>query len=86
MSEGTPGLKARVAEEMKRALKGGDKTRLMALRMLATSITNREKEVIHELSDDEVREVAAKDVKRRSEAVEAYEGAGREDLAAKERE
>ena len=85
MSEGTSSLKARVAEEMRRALKAGEKLPLGTLRMLSAAVTNREKDVLHELSDDEVREVAAKEVKRRNEAIEAYEAAGREDLAARER-
>jgi uncharacterized protein YqeY len=83
---GDPTLKTRVHDEKTAALKAGDKVRLGALRMLATSITNREKEVLHELSDDEVREVAGKEVKRRTESIEAFEGAGRNELADKERE
>lgn len=79
-----PSLKAQVHDEMTAALKAGDKIRLGALRMLATAITNREKEVLHELSDDEVREVAAREVKRRTESVEAFEKGGRADLVEKE--
>jgi hypothetical protein len=81
----TSNLKSQLDEEIKRALKAGDKVRLGALRMLSASVTNREKEVLHELSDDELREVAAREVKRRTESIEAFEGAGREELAAKER-
>jgi uncharacterized protein YqeY len=81
---GDPTLKIRVHEEMTAALKAGDKVRLGALRMLVTSITNREKEVLHELSDDEVREVAAREVKRRTESIEAFERGGRADLVEKE--
>jgi uncharacterized protein YqeY len=53
--------------------------------MLAAEITNREKDVLHELSDDEVREVAGKEVKRRTESIEAFDAAGRTELADKER-
>ncbi len=81
---GDPTLKAQVHEQMTAALRVGDKVRLGALRMLAASITNREKEVLHELSDEEVREVAAKEVKRRTESIEAFESAGRTELAEKE--
>jgi uncharacterized protein len=81
---GDPTLKAQVHEQMTAALRVGDKVRLGALRMLAASITNREKEVLHELSDEEVREVAAKEVKRRSESIEAFQSAGRTELAQKE--
>jgi uncharacterized protein len=82
---GDPTLKARVHEQMTAALRAGEKVRLGALRMLAASITNREKEVMRELSDDEVREVAGKEVKRRAESIEAFESAGRTELADKER-
>jgi uncharacterized protein YqeY len=82
---GDPTLKAQVHEQMTAALRAGDKLRLGALRMLAASITNREKEVLHELSDEEVREVASKEVKRRTESIEAFASAGRTELAEKER-
>jgi uncharacterized protein len=82
---GDPTLKAQVHEQMTAALRAGDKVRLGALRMLAASITNREKEVLRELSDEEVREVASKEVKRRTESIEAFASAGRTELAEKER-
>lgn len=82
---GDAGLKATVHDQMTTALKSGDKVRLGALRMLAAAITNREKDVRHELSDDEVREVAGKEVKKRTESIEAFEAAGRMELAERER-
>ena len=82
---GDPTLKIQVHEQMTAALRAGEKVRLGALRMLASSITNGEKEVMRELSDDEVREVAGKEVKRRTESIEAFESAGRTELADKER-
>jgi hypothetical protein len=82
---GDPTLKEQVREQMTASLRAGDKLRLGALRMLAAAITNREKEVLHELSDDEVREVAGKEVKKRSESIEAFGSAGRTELAEKER-
>jgi uncharacterized protein YqeY len=78
-------LKDQLHEQMTSALKAGERTRLGALRMLAAAITLREKEVLHDLSDDEVREVAGKEVKKRSESIEAFEQAGRQELADKER-
>lgn len=80
-----PTLKERLADEMKDALRAGEKVRLGALRMLSAAVTNREKELRHELSDDEIREVAAKEMKKRTESIEAFEGAGRLELAEKER-
>jgi uncharacterized protein YqeY len=81
-----PTLKERLGAEITAALRSGEKVRLGALRMLSAAITNREKEIRHELSDDEVRDVAAKETKKRGESIEAFEGAGRLELAEKERE
>jgi uncharacterized protein YqeY len=78
-------LKVRIREDMTQALKAGDKARLGALRLLSAAITNREKELRHELSDEEVREVAAKEAKKRTESIEAFDAAGRSELAARER-
>ena len=85
MAEGDS-LKARLAEEIKDALRKGEKVRLGALRLLSASVKNREVELRREVTDEEFVEVAGREVKRRNEAVEAYEKAGREELAAKERE
>jgi uncharacterized protein YqeY len=79
-------LKARVADEMRAALKGRERIRLSALRLLAASIKNREVELGHALTDEEVVEVATREVKRRQEAIEAFERAGRSDRVAQERE
>ena len=51
-------LKTQIQTQMTEALKAGDKVRLGALRMLSAAITNSEKDVMHDLRDDEVREVA----------------------------
>lgn len=82
-----PTLKAQVTEDMRTALKAGDKLRLGALRMFLAAIQNKEVEGARarELSDDEVRELAAREVKKRTESMEAFEAAGRDELADKER-
>jgi len=82
-----PSLKTQITDEMKAAMKSGDKVRLGALRMFLAAIKTKEVEgaTARELSDDEVRQVAAKEVKKRSESIEAFEHAGRDELAAKER-
>ena len=81
----TETLKDRLRGEITSALRAGDKVRLSALRMLSAAVTNREKELRHELSDDELRDVAAKEVKKRVESIEAFDGAGRTGLADRER-
>jgi uncharacterized protein len=78
-------LKDQVKSQTTQAMKAGDKVAVGALRMLSAAITNREKDVRHELSDDEVREVAGKEVKKRAESIEAFDAAGRTELADKER-
>ena len=78
-------LAARIRDEITASLKAGEKVKLGALRMLSAAITNREKELGHALTDDEVREVAGKEVKKRTESIDAFDGAGRTELADKER-
>jgi uncharacterized protein YqeY len=78
-------LKAQLRDDITSAMKSGERVRLGALRMLSAAITNREKDVLHDLSDDEIRDVAGKEVKKRSESIEAFDGAGRTELADKER-
>jgi uncharacterized protein YqeY len=79
------GLKDEIQSQMHLALKAGDKVRLGSLRLLMAAIKNREIEIRHELGDDEVREIAGKEVKKRTESIEAFEAAGRTELAEKER-
>ncbi len=86
MGEERGSLKERLAAEMRTAMKKRDTVRLGALRLLTAAVKNREVELRHELSDDEFVEVAGREVKRRREAIEAYEKAGREDRASVERE
>lgn len=78
------GLREQVQRDLTEAMKARDAVRVGALRMLLTSIVNREKELRRELTDDEVREVAAREVKRRTESIEAFERGARADLVAKE--
>jgi hypothetical protein len=77
-------LKREIHDQMTAAMKARDQVRLGALRMLVSAIRYKEDEVGHELSDDEVREVAGGQVKKRTESIEAFERAGRDELAAKE--
>jgi len=80
-----PTLKERLAAEITGAMRSGEKVRLGALRMLSAAVTIREKELLHDLTDDEVRDVASKEMKKRADSIEAFEGAGRRELADKER-
>lgn len=79
-----PTLKTEIHEQMTAAMKSRDELRLSTLRMLISAIRYKEDELGHELSDDEVREVAGSQVKKRTESIEVFEQAGRSELAAKE--
>jgi uncharacterized protein YqeY len=79
-------LKQRLATEMTDALRRGEKVRLSTLRLLAAAVKNREVELRRELTDDEFVEVVGRQVKQRRDSIEAYAGAGRDDLADREGE
>ncbi len=72
---------AQVQEEIKSALKAGDKRRVSALRMVLCELQNEAKRLRTEL--DEATEVAVlrRELKRREESLEAFRAGGRDDLA-----
>ena len=74
----------RLMADIKDAMKGGDREKLTALRMLHSEIKNLE--LIHrqEITDESSAGVTAKAVKQRADAAAQYRAAGREDLAEKE--
>ncbi len=74
----------RIVEDMKAAMKAGDRLRLSAIRMLRAAIKDKEIELGHSLSDDEVFALIAKLVKQRKDAASQYAEAGRNELEAKE--
>jgi len=78
-------LPERLRTAMNEARKQRDQARTLLLSTILSDIQNREIELKHPASDDEVAEVLRRGVKRRRESVEAYEKGKREDLAARER-
>lgn len=80
------GLKARLEQELKEALKAKDPLRVSVIRLLSALIKNREIEKRGELSEAELLQTVVSSCKLRKEAIEEYRRAGREDLAAKEEE
>ncbi len=65
-------------------MRGGDALRRDVLRMAVSAAYNVEKRNRHPLTEDELLAVLGREVKTRRESVEAFRGAGREDLATKE--
>lgn len=78
-------LKDRITEDMKTAMRAGDKERLGTIRMLQAAIKQREVDERITLDDAQVLAVIEKMVKQRKESVAQFEQGGREDLAAKEK-
>jgi len=77
-------LLQKLQEEMKAAMKSGDKDRLSTIRMLISEIKKVQIDTKKELSDEEIIQILQRYVKQRKEALEQYKKANREDLAQKE--
>jgi uncharacterized protein YqeY len=78
-------LKQRITEDMKTAMKGGDKPRLGAIRLILAALKQREVDERIVLDDTQVLHTLEKMLKQRRDSVTQYEAAKREDLAAQER-
>jgi hypothetical protein len=79
-------LKEQLQADLTAAMRARDQVRAGSIRMALTAVTTEEvagKEH-RELTDDDVLKVLTKEAKKRREAAEAYSGAGRSELAAKE--
>jgi len=77
-------LKQRITDEMKDAMRAGDKARLGTIRLILAAIKQVEVDTREELDDAKVLAILDKMVKQRRESISQYEGAGRQDLADKE--
>lgn len=78
-------LKQRITEDMKAAMKGGDKPRLGVIRLILAALKQREVDERIVLDDTQVLHTLEKMLKQRRDSVSQYEAAQREDLAAQER-
>ena len=78
-------LKNQITEDMKSALKAGEKDRLKVVRLMHAAIKQVEIDKRIELDDAAVLAVLDKMVKQRRDSVEQFENGNREDLAAIER-
>ena len=80
-------LKAQLQADLNAAMKARDEVTVATLRMALTSVTVEEvagKEA-RELSDEDVLKVLTREAKKRREAAEAFDAAGRDELATRER-
>jgi uncharacterized protein len=80
-------LKDRLRQDLTAAMKARDELRASTLRMVLTAVTNAEVagKQARELSDDDIVGVLTSEAKKRREAATAYDEAGRDESASKER-
>jgi uncharacterized protein YqeY len=77
-------LKERITEDMKTAMRSGEKDRLAVIRLLQAAIKQREVDERITLDDAQITSVLEKMIKQRKESIVAFESGGRADLVAKE--
>jgi uncharacterized protein YqeY len=75
-------LKAQIQEDMKAAMRAGEKPRLATIRLIMAAIKQREVDERIELDDAQVLGVIDKMVKQRRESIVQFEAGGRADLVA----
>jgi uncharacterized protein YqeY len=77
-------LKERINDDVKAALRAGDKRRLGALRLILAAIKQREVDERITLDDAQVISVLDKMIRQRKESIEMYQKGGRQDLVNQE--
>jgi len=77
-------LKARIQDDMKSAMRAGEKERLATIRLILAAIKQREVDERIQLDDTQVLAVLDKMAKQRRESITQFEAGGRADLVAKE--
>ncbi|MBI2429284.1 MAG: GatB/YqeY domain-containing protein [Ignavibacteriales bacterium] len=78
-------LKDKITEDLKSAMKSGEKLRIETLRMLRAQILEFEKSGMNRaMTDDDDMKILLSSVKKRKESIEQYEKAGRKELADQE--
>lgn len=77
-------LKQRITDDMKTAMRSGDKDRLSAIRLALAAVKQREVDERITLDDSQVIAVLEKMMKQRRESIAQFESGGRADLVARE--
>ena len=79
-------MQARIEQELKGAMKSGDKRRVATLRLLLAALKNEKIQAQRELTNEEVEAVLRRAVKQRRDSIEQYARGAREDLVRAEEE
>jgi len=78
-------LKQQIQDDMKAAMKGGDKARLGIIRLILAAIKQKEVDERIEVNDEQTLAILDKMVKQRRDSITQYENAGRTELADQEK-
>jgi len=77
-------LKQKLSDDLKQAIKSGDKVKRSAIRLLLAAINNAEIARQGALEDTDILGIIAKEVRQRHESIEAFKQGNRPDLVAQE--
>ena len=78
------GLRQKLSDDLKQAMRGGDKVRRLVIRLVMAAIRNAEISKQADLDDADILGIIAKEVRQRRESIEAFKQGNRHDLVAKE--
>lgn len=73
-------LAERLNEDMKQAMRAGDKFRLSTIRIIRAAIKNQEIELRRPLEDNDTLNILSRELKQRRDSLQDFERGGREDL------
>ncbi len=79
-------MQARIEEDLKAAMKAGDKRRVATLRLMLAALKNEKIQAQRALTDEEIESVLRRAVKQRRDSIEQYARGGRQDLVDAETE
>ena len=78
------GLRQKLSDDLKQAMKGGDKVRRSVIRLVIAAVRNAEIARQATLDDTDILGIIAKEVRQRRESIEAFKLGNRQDLVAQE--
>ncbi len=78
------GLRQKLSDDLKQAMKGGDKVRRSVIRLVIAAVRNAEIARQAALEDTDILGIIAKEVRQRRESIEAFRQGNRQDLVAQE--
>ena len=77
-------LKQKLMDDLKQAMRGGDKVRCSVIRLVMAAIKNAEIARQADLEDGDILGIIAKEVRQRRESIEAFKQGSRQDLVTQE--